>query len=215
MARVQSPVRSGARARLERRVEPLYDNAVITSTSVGAVRLFHEPIGTNSKTILDTNMGLPSSLPTPRVFDILGFELRISQGLTTRSAGIAAAESQSNQTSQFFNGMKGILFGSWMQMRVGTKDYVEAPSFLLPSNQRIGGNVVGGPAVNGTFANGLREIFAQSIGMTWSIANRPIRLIPNQTFGATINIPTAGVVAASASHVAYLFLHGLHYVEVQ
>lgn len=213
--RVTSPVRVGARARLERRVEPLYDNAVISSTTVGAVRLFNEPVGSNSKTILDTNMSLPSSLPTPRVFDILGFELRINQGLTTRSAGLPAAEDLTNQSPNFFNGMKGILFGSWLRMRVGTKDYVEAPSFLLPSNNRIDGSVIGGPAVNATFANGLRVIFGQSIGMSWSIANRPIRLIPNQTFGANLNVETAGVVGASASHLVTLYLHGLHYVEVQ
>lgn len=211
--RQRSPVNPSARARLERRVQPLFDNVVVSSTSTGELLMFRDQIGTNGKSKLDTNMEKPGALPTPRVFDIYGFELSLSQGLSNRTTGIPANELLANAASDFLNSMKGILYSTWLEFSVGTKAYVQAPAYMLPSNEGISGGLFGGDTAT---ANGVRETFGQGVGMSWSIASKPIRLVPDQTFGAKLSLTVtgAGIPGATSGHVVYLYLLGLHYVEV-
>lgn len=217
MTRAPSPVRRG-KAQIERRVEPLFDNAEVSSTTTGQVEFFQNPQGSAGKTQLDTNMRKAGSLPSPRLFQIRGFEIAVSQALTSRTAGIPATEAAAAGTpkpSDFLNGIKGLFWTAYLRFIVGTKDYVQAPLFLLPSNQGIDGSVFGAQVPNGTFATGLRVAIGQSVGMSWSVRQKPITLVPDQPIRGELVLPIAGAgQVAGAGKVVYMFLHGMHSVEV-
>lgn len=194
--------------------QPFYDNVVFDQTTSGELTFFQDPTGSNGKTLLDTNLEKGGSLPHPRVFDLYEVELVVSQALSNRTTGLPANEAVANQTSAWFNTIKAFFYSAHFRLLVGTKEYFKAPAFLLPSNNMIEGSVFGLP-VQTAFANGLRTLFGQSVGMKFSSARRRIRIPPDQVFKGTLTLPTAIDEAAGGSgHVVYCVLHGINRREV-
>lgn len=218
-SRRPSPVNPGKRALLETVREPLYDNAVIDQTTTGSVVFFGDPAGSGGKQSADTNMDKGGSLPHPRVFDIHKIGLYFSQAVAGgRTQTMPTAEGEFNAPAAFHNTMQTLAYTTHFQLRVGEKDYIRAPFFLLPGNAYFDGAVIGGN-IAAAFANGLRVLFGQLVGMQFSIARRRVRLLPDMQFRAYLHLPHAasvlGIAAATQGHVISCVLDGLSYREVQ
>lgn len=208
-----SPIPPNARPKLEARRNPLYSNQVVASTSTSVV-FFREQVGSNSQTLLDTNMTMPSAIPSPRIFDVHAVILTTNQGLISRSAAPPATENDPQVPADFNNSLKGLVYSSHFVFEVGTKRYIEAPFFLLPGNQKYAGNIT--YALPGTtpFPSGRRDVFSSNVGLQWSTKMRRIRIQATQVFSATLTFPIAPVVAANG-RVVYCYLVGIDYREVQ
>lgn len=216
--RTASPVRTTRRAKLELQWAPLWSTNVFDNTTAGALNFFQDLPGQNGTSELDSNMEKPNSLPTPRIFILHGLEIVVNQALASRSSAgdLAGNEVLSNQTSAWFNSIKGLMWTTWLELTIGIKPFVQLPAFAVPTSYTIGGGIVGAAPVAGTFANGLRVLFGASTGMVYSTRARKKIITPDQIFKATLNFPIAGAGAAAAGsgHVVACILQGIKGVEI-
>jgi hypothetical protein len=177
-----SPFQFG-QAVLEPIVQPLYDRITVAAGTTGASRFFITTAGKGSRDIFSGITG-GGQLSAPRMFVAYAFRLVFSEDLVT--AGGADGD--------LLPDLKILLYQSFYRFHVGVKDYVEVPSWYLPSGVGTAGySAGGGVAAGGTQSatSGVPAFFSR-----FSIEKRKIALPPQQAFFGEYNLLTGATTAA-------------------
>jgi hypothetical protein len=213
-----SPFPEGGRARLEEVIQPQYDTEAITAGN-GEVNYFQRPLGQSAvagfqKTLRDTNMRTAGQLPRPQVFVITG--IRVIPSLVSGDTGAVPAPVNPD-FSDYLGTIKAILYESVFTLRIGTKDYLQIPTFRLPGN--VGIDATGWAQRTATAAEAAETDIYYSLwpeGEYFSTLPGRLRLPSLQGFYATIGFPRAAVNSIITGGIKVtVALDGIHGREVQ
>lgn len=216
MARQRKRIRYTRAPRSRAKLEPvtwtLYDTIAVVNTTVGEQRMFQDAVGQGGKNLLHTNMEKPGSLATPKLFDVRNVYIGFHQGHATL-AGAILADDAPGVAPAIIGSSLGLLYTSSFVFHVGEKDYINQATFSLPCNYHLGGGIVPGGDVD--VAIEFQHVHAQSVGMGFSVARRRIRLLPDQSFHATLNLHIAGAGVPASGRLVFCGLDGILFREVQ
>ena len=188
--RIPSPFAPAARPVIEPIVQPLYDVVTLATTLATDNLFFAVPRGQTGKTFRDTNIDTAGSLPSPKIFVILNLNINVSQD---------GASSLANQVTD----LNDILYQTAFNLFIGTKDYLNVPTYMLPSNYGIRANF-GGAATDTSAYHG---------GPIFRTERKPITIPPQQNFSA--NIQPKGTVTLNATRDVWCIMGGDFGREVQ
>lgn len=214
-----SPFPEGSRARLEEVIQPIYDTEAINALS-GEFNYFQRPLGQAaiagfSKTLRDTNLRTAGQLPRPQVFVITG--IRVIPSLVSGDASASPAPVIPD-FSDFLSTLKAIVHESILTLRIGTKDYLQVPTFRVPAN--VGVDAVGWAQRTATAGEAAENDVYYSLwpeGEYFSTLPGRLRLPSLQGFNASISFPRAAVnsTLVSGGLKVTVALDGIHGREVQ
>ena len=168
----------------ERLTWPLYDTIRASAAwAIGtSLTYFSIPIGSGTsaiagsgvKTLADTNLFQPSSLPAPGTYEIHAFRV-----LTDTACTVLDAQS--------------IVNGSWFRFAVGPKDWLICPTILLPA----GGGVFGSYA---TEVAGVLQVASHGVPDPRAIfrLSQAIKLEQQDNFLAYLTAGVAITISAAA-----------------
>ncbi len=202
-----SPVNPNARALLEPVWWPIYDANTVSATQSADIDYFRDPVGTNSKSFLDTNMDRSRALASPKLAYVYGIGVHFID-TTPDSDGNSddGVSSGKNSALEFLN---AIGYATAVRFFIGEKDYIRAPTIYAPANYRVQGLCNGGPKFNGTagiLANGVDVSMAYLVGKPFLTTRKIMRINPDQTFGASLMFPKAISVAPAATGTAKAYI---------
>ena len=177
----------------------LYDRFIFAPGTVvpNNFKFFTQPIGTNGKTKIDTNLDQVQRLPDPIWFNTEGVEFYFS-----------------NRTNPI--DLQAFFDSEYMEYWVGQKVYLEGPLQVFPGGAGMFGNLAGG-AINPNFA-----IISNGFPMTSNVydvrlpagihlgvdaSNTPIvtdgligiTILQGQQFKIEMNAPLGGIALTAAS----------------
>jgi hypothetical protein len=185
-----------------------YDYALYPTAGVGQIVFFSQPLGQgvtsaqgavvgSAKTIFDTNLDLPSTLPSGKGFFIESIEVMFQPGSVStantytpanlavfNAAAAAAVYGSVNDVNTFYQ--SGLL-----ELNILGKNYLrETPLLAFPPKAHL--DVVAGVASNSATVGTIGIAFAKAFG-------RPYMLVPEITLESAVNfdvtIKWPGVVA--------------------
>jgi hypothetical protein len=239
MERIESPHSAIARPIIEPIWHPLFSACRLPGAVPAETLFYNYPLGGTvsgaggTATRLHTNMEQANVLGTPKVFEIHGIRLVISElngdadsyTTPTEQEGMATA----NAIGGFVTGASNIplvsdamriVYASYYNLFIGSKSYLDVPSFLLPGNTGIQGSFaaslspIGGPASVAT-ALFYSESTAHTVGLYYSIRRHPIQIPPQQSFFAAIRFPLATRPTLDLQHCIWSVWDGSLGREVQ
>lgn len=203
--RMASPVDPAAVPLLERVTIPLYDSVKLaTALPTQPIQFFQVPLGQGeqggsatafaTKNLLNTNLETQGHLPAPRLFSIQGVSMvmdQFSSALRTLNA------TNLFRTSEVLQDYIRIIHYSLFELTVGSKPYVQVPTFDIPANYGAeGGSIyddatIGGEDPGGTTVAFMREAWSHT-GRHHKLVPRAITIAPQQQFRVTLNFDTGG-----------------------
>jgi hypothetical protein len=214
MERIESPHSAIARPIIEPIWHPLFSACRLASgTAPVETLLYNYPIGGTvsgtggTATRLHTNMEQANVLGTPKVFEIHGIRLVLSQINGTADAYTTPLENEGMATGTALGGFitgasniplvsdaMRIIYASYYNLFIGAKSYLDVPAFMLPGNTGIEGDFASALTTLGepnSVASALfhSESLAHTVGMYYSIRRHPIQIPPQQSFFAAIRFP--------------------------
>ena len=233
--RARGPAEFGdAQAYLETLHQPLYSAFDFnTGTAPTTAALFGYAVGqqlagavagTNA-TLLHTNMQQQGTLPAPKLFLITGIRIvpvELDSGLTDpldNTAGASnAAQTYTGQDSNLLEDLLRLVYGSYLDLFIGNKSYLQVPTWFCPGNTGIDGvaaafGIVGASATN--LSETQRFLTHHSAGKYFALAQYPIVLPNQQVFSLSLNFPQTSRPAFGARRLVYGVLDGLLGREVQ
>lgn len=225
--RMASPYPDFARANLEPIHQPLYSaRGFATGVAIPVNNpFFNFAIGdavpggmavAQVSTYLHTNMFTPNFLSSPKLFLVEGLRIipitTLDQALTTVfdvsfNAGALAASSVAMQTALQF------AHGTCVTFRVGTKNYIECPTWMLPANTGIVGTA--GLGLEGPAGSYQRIVALHTSGEDYALRQFPILIAPQQNFAVNLQAPQPTAVTLAANVIVYAVLDGILGRETQ
>ncbi len=227
-----------ADARLEPIMQPLYSAAVYDNAALSTQRelfFFRYAIGgqvsglaaaagTVPATVLHTNMDTAGFLAAPKVFLVKGCRLVIP-GINSTLSDVKTTNPQTGETpvEHDLADMLEVLYGTYFRFFVGTKDYLNVPTFMVPGNVGVGGLMetdVMAPAAAGPFQH--VYVSANSNGQYAAMTrngdpaeDHSILIPPQQNFFCSLNASQATPPTVAAECLVYAVLDGVFGREVQ
>lgn len=162
--------------------QPLYDYQSKTAAATASQLFFQEPIGTNSKTLEDTNMTLNGNIPKGQMFEITGIEVEYYPDLDILQAGV---------DSEYQNDVMDFYRDGALILTIGSKQYVRQGNLMQFAPQhRLGGIA----AIGATSAS----MYASACGREFSIVPKILESSQNfsvelQSLSATSTTGRLGV----------------------
>lgn len=192
---------------MEMLTQPLYSYQ--SYPAAGAQTLsFFTFAATGAVTAEDTNMLIPSQMPSPQAFLVQSLGVDYLPGLTAAAPvtfGAQAATGQANDVMAIFR--RGIL-----NFTVGAKSYLQmAPLMSMPCRSYISGDFGASDQTTPGATMQLRMNLARPTGPVMKI--NPILLETGQNFNITINFPGGAVPTPSTDALARIgvILYGTLY----
>ena len=140
-----------------------------------------------------TNMETANFLAAPKTMTVTGVRLVVSQLTHTGSVPVIADVSgnvSATANTAFANHAHDLLVLQQYSFRffVGPKDYVVAPLYAVPGNAGVSGiaanNTQG--TTSGNAVSFVRAVATHVGGRSWSLANWPVLIANQQSFGAEL-----------------------------
>jgi hypothetical protein len=214
--RFSSPAEQLLRAKLEPVHQPLYSTFYLDAASAPREMNFFQyavgnKVATNSSALassvaskVETNLDQAGALSTPKMFLVQGYRVILSQSpmlageedgewTTEDTAGAGAGKGLAGYG--LLSDLKNLMYTSYFKFHVGSKDYFEGPTWMVPGNVGIEGQLnpfgiqtipqsagtakfvqAGGAALHG-------------IGRYFGLGQYPILIPPQQSFNASITTP--------------------------
>lgn len=170
----------------EKIYQPLYDTALYPTAGVASMTFFQNPVGSNNKTLSDTNMKSAGQMPSPQSFLIKEISIQWYPGQTTSAPvqGPVAAATVSGS----LNDMAKIFRSGYLSIDIGSKNYLQhGPLDQFPPRAHLNANVAVSDATTAAAALCSRIEVPFIDGEVYDIT--PIMLEPNQNFSVTLNWP--------------------------
>lgn len=188
---------------------PLYDSIYMDEILTAQPYMFFQvPIGqaeqggagaaATTKNLLNTNLETQGHLPAPRIFSIQGVALMVNQFVSAVTTLDAA---NTFRTNPLLEDYKRILHYSRYELTVGSKQYIQVPTFLVPANYGAEGgsvyddSVPTGGDVGGTTNAQIRGGWSHT-GRHYKLVPRPITIAPQQQFKVELEFDTGGQALA-------------------
>ena len=235
--RFASPAGQFANAKVEPIHQPLYSahyfqdgQAVPNEASFFGYAVGGNVAGDQSRTatLLETNMQQAGALPTPKLFLVEGIRIIPSQGKATGkrdsspdylkdviddtnllSKGTASASAASPDVDNLEDLVR-LIYGSYFKFFVGTKDYLQIPTFGVPGNCGIEGEIataLTGGATSTVFGKQVAAV--HSVGKYFSLPEYRILIPSQQNFAASLNFPQETTPTINGGRLVYCFLDGI------
>lgn len=201
-----SPWDPAARAMLEPLRQTLYDTEGIVSTTLLAT-FFANPLGQPTlnlavnvvKTYRLTNLETAGQLSSPKLYQI--------HGIRVHAFPINPTVSIYDQDAA---DISAVMFSSWFELYIGSKAYLDVPTWMVPSNLGYGTTVgavhEAGAAIGGAPTEDRSTVVRafNTSGMHFRLKYNRIFIPPQQNFRCTINLPEtlAGAGANAAEYAA-------------
>lgn len=176
--------------------QPLYDYQVYPSAGTTQLTFFANPIGQAGKTLADTNMEAPGSLPAPK-----------RQLVTSIQVAFFSTVLPGRNTQEAFgwNDTYSVFKSGWLDFFIGSKSYlIDAPIGKFSNDFRLAGS----SAVSSAASDAIID-YATFAGPTYEIT--PIELVPNQNFTVTLNWPTPVPLPSGIDGRIGVILSGFQY----
>lgn len=223
------------RALLEPIVQPLYSTYLLGAGATPRELLFYQyAVGATTAgnaavlpiaTQLQTNMVAAGSFPTPKVYLASGIRLVATELdatqialITPSTASTVAGPTYTGQEVSDLDDLSKIIYGSYLRLFVGTKEYLTVPSFLAPANTGIQGEsslfALGGTTPSAPVSNQRVATF-HGAGRYMSFNPYNILIPSQQNFNVSLNFPQGTTPTISVSRAIYAVMDGLLGREVQ
>lgn len=178
-------------------IEPLWDNTLLGLTNTGDVNLFVNPIGQNSKTLVDTNMTQSGGLPSPNEFYLRAFCI---QPVPRAVAGGTFAITDVTDVMR-------ALYQTLFRFNIGTsgRRLVEGHAQLFPCGVGLEGTAFagGGATFTHIYGNGVRRLDNR-----YGLGEYAEKLTATEGFSGVFRWP-AGTMTLSSSHTFLVYLPGI------
>lgn len=174
---------------------PLYDYQTKASTATSLQRFFQDPIGTNSKTVSDTNMELSGQIPKGQMFIITGIQVEFYPGVTIN--GTAASDFADDVYDFYKTGA--------LKLNIGSKSFITQGNLMKfsPVNRLV----IEAATTVSTDSYG----YATAAGREFTV--KGLMLESNQNFNVEL-IDTAALPSGSSARVG-VTLNGWLYRNAQ
>jgi len=163
--------------------QPLYDFQTYPAAGATILTFFQVQNGQAGKTLADTNMDQPGSLPAPKKHLTTGIEIVFFPGNAPGSTGLIAT------TGQNWTDVWSVFKSGFLRLYVGSKDQViDAPLGVFPPSFRL----AGAAALTGVgaAAGSQNQIdYASFAGAQYDLT--PLFIPPVQNFRVTLEFPVA------------------------
>ncbi len=174
-------------------------------------------------TKLNTNMETPGFIASPKVFLITGVRFYISPLNSILDEPLEIATDSSTQTpvAGHITDFLEVLYGTTFTLRVGNKDYLTVPSWMVPANVGTKGIVAVALSTDNAGTDGPEQTVLSSYctsGQYFSMGEHRILIPSQQNFHTTLGAPqaTSPTVAGAVLEMAvYHILDGVLGREVQ
>lgn len=189
----------------------LYDRQVFAAAATvgGDVNLFTVPIGQGApaKTLLDTNMRQAGQLPARQAMIV--YDIRVHPQLTVISDDVSAVAA--NNIADAFH---ALIFGASLTFRNTQKTDLEiAPLAILAAGYGPAGVTWGSANITAGAAAGAGALLlsngAPSKAALWDLDPLPIVILPQRSFGVTLNFPANVVLPAGVGLNLWVHLDGV------
>lgn len=197
--------------------QPLYDIQTYAAAGQTSLNFFQVPQGQGYSSIAadttkgvktkeDTNMEMAGSLPSPKSFLITDIEVVIFPVTPVPTSALAATA-----INAFVNDVWKVFSRGYLNLFIGSKDYLTAPISRFPSRTKIEGFA----ALAGTTTadTKLNSTCYATIGGPVFKLDPAVLLVPTQNFSVSLNWSEA--VALSAASRIGVFLNGILYRNSQ
>lgn len=232
--RYASPM-AAQRAMVEPVQQPLYSVYLFDAALVPSEALFFQYAvgntvasnlaapGTASE--IHTNMLATGALPSPKIFLCTGIRIvpvELTTGLITPiddTAGTTSAITFTGNDSNLLEDLMRIIYGSVTRFFVGTKVYLEQPTFNNPANTGIWGvsdsQLQVGATPSGDSMERQRYQTFHSVGRYFAFDRYPILIPSQQNFDVKLKFPQTTRPTLGATRPVYCFIDGISGREVQ
>lgn len=227
---------AGQVAKLEPIHQPLYSVYLFDAALTPSEALFFQyavgaAVASNATspptaTFLHTNIPAAGFLPTPKMFLITGLRIipielagaALNTPIDDTAAATSAVPTFVGQDSALLEDLMRIIYGSYVRLFVGTKDYLICPTWNTPGNTGIVGEAesMAFPA-----ATPLSHITRQDVrtfhsaGKYFAFERYPILIPPQQNFSVSLNFPQSTRPTIGTARPVYAMLDGLLGRETQ
>lgn len=198
--------------------QPLYsaialDAAVIPSET----RFFQYQIGDTiagagagavAATQYATNMEVSGALATPKIFEIFGIRLVMSNITAPGTAAPTHPAVPADATNaDLHDDMHRVFWGTHFSLHIGTKDYISAPSWCVPGNAGLSGYAAAG-ADDGAAAEQHLIQAVQGTGKYLALDPYTIFIPSQQSFHAKLRAPQATTPTLALARLVWCMLDG-------
>lgn len=192
--------------------EPLYDFQTYDSAATLQLKFFQTQVG-GAKTKSDTNMPLNGQLPAGQKFVAFTIGLCVQPGSNASSyvrqdpvkTGTALA------APNFANDVWALIHQGWLELTVGTKNYLTAPLILFPAPTGLG--ITPAAAVENTNTTVINQItvdYARLVGKEF-VLNPEVPIESQTNFDVTLNWPAAVTLPSGFDARIGVFLGGIRF----
>ena len=192
--------------------EPLYDFLTYDSAATLQLKFFQTQVG-GTKTKSDTNMPLNGQLPAGQKFVAFTIGLYVLPG--SNAASYVRQDPVKTATGlappSFANDVWALIHQGWLELTVGTKNYLTAPLIMFPAPTGMGIT----PAVaventNTTVVNQITVDYARLVGKEFAL-NPEVPIESQTNFDVTLNWPAAVALPSGFDARIGVFLGGIRF----
>jgi len=172
--------------------------------------------GVQTAVNIHTNMEIAGALATPKVFEVRGIRVYVSQMNADLTTTTGVVNPVALGAASLLDDMQRIFWGTDFRWHIGNKDYLTVPTHGVPPNVNLAGNASIDAA--STAALDVRRILtAQGVGKYYSCAPYPTFIPSQQSFFAQLRATqlAANRPVLDVAHLVYCMLDGVLGREVQ
>ena len=179
-------------AKLRVTPNPIYDSEVSGTSAITDLSLFRSPEGgvfqnatSTKKTLADTNLKQQGQLGSPLIFDIVGFQIKVTQASGTTPVTEA-------DLYRFY-------VGSYFEFSFNNRPFLQIPTFQVPAGVGIFG--VSNVNAQNALQNG---VASPSAMLKYMVGKARIRIRSTENFNAKIQWASSVTFVASVKVSVYL-----------
>lgn len=218
--RVATAWHPALRAKLEYLDQPLYDSVSFDGLSLALAQTFFFNAGLGAtenngsaaaagiravnKSLLNTNLLVPSVLSNPKLFIVTGIGITWQQFISdTRPEFLGNAFATTMLESDDERDIRNYSYQTWLQFGIGNKSYLNCPLWQAPNTYGVGGSALASD--NDLAAAPQSPIGFALTGRPYTMDDMQLLIPPQQTFGVTFNVD-AGTAAGMGAAALWTFL---------
>lgn len=221
--RFASPHPAFAHAAVEPIHQPMYSAYEFQSSTAPSEALFFQyAVGgtvagnagaSTTATKLHTNLPAAGFFPTPKLFLVTGLRFILPPIKYTLDDIIDATDWATGAPSGDLDTLEDIIrivYGSYLRLYVGAKDYLEAPSWLVPGNVGVSGlaALTAGTGATNAYPHASVAI-PHTVGRYYAFDRYPILIPSQQNFSVSVNFPQSTKPTLNVAHIGYVVLDGI------
>lgn len=200
---------------LEVIAQPLYSAIGLAAAAIpNETRAFQYQIGDTvagtgggASTLLHTNMEVSGALATPKVFEVTGMRLVISNLDAASTAGATHPADDSASNPLLLEDVQRLVHGTHLALHVGTKDYAAGPSWLFPGNCGLNG-LASITAMDTDTATQAEILAVQGMGKYYSLNPYTVFIPSQQSFHAKLRATQASPPTLISTRLVWVVLDG-------